>query len=134
MDAYYQNQINIPYYAGAARQRGSGLGSFALSVGRAVLPIFRKIVLPTLASVGKNLLKDAVPELGDVFAGRQSIKNAAKKSVKKTLSRQLGSGRKPKLGSKSSSKVPLTKRKRSKSVRKQAKRSRLDLMLDNLKE
>jgi hypothetical protein len=33
MDGYYQDQVSMPYFKGSARQRGRGLGTFALTVG-----------------------------------------------------------------------------------------------------
>ena len=108
MDGYYQAQVSSPYFSGVPRQRGSGLGSLALSVARTALPIFRKFVLPTVKSVGKSLLTEAVPEMGEVLSGHQDLRSAARNTIKKTVRKQVGSAR---------------KRKRSKSTRKKTKRS-----------
>ena len=126
MDAYYQNQVNTPYFAGAARQRGSGLGSMALSVARTALPIFRNYVVPTLKSLGISLFVEAVPEVGQVLSGNQSLETAAKNTVTKTVKRQLGGSRKRKTTKSRSLKK---KKSTSKKPRKRRpKRRKIDIL------
>lgn len=93
MDSYYNNQLNGPHFAGHYRQRGSGFGALALGIGRVALPIARKFILPTAKKVGRELLSQAVPEIMNVFAKKQTPKKALKNVVKKTVKKQLGGGR-----------------------------------------
>lgn len=143
MDAYYKSKSGMPYFKGAARQRGSGFGSLALSVGRVALPIARKFIVPAAKSLGKELVSQAVPELLQVAKGKKSLKRAARSSVRKTAVKQLGGGRKRKKRTSSTKsrkkrstktrKKTTIKRTRSKSRRKTrknkkfSKRSRLDI-------
>ena len=101
MDGYYQNQLAMPYFSGAPRQRGSGLGSLALSVARTAMPIFRKFVVPTLKSIGKDLVTEAVPEMGYALAGDKSLKEATRSTIKRTVKKQVGGARKRKRSRKS---------------------------------
>ena len=99
MDNYYSNQVNLPYYAGAARQRGSGLGALALTVGRYALPVLRNVLLPAAKRFGADLVTEGLPELGRAVdsgggykrALSRSVGRATKKSLKRTIS-QRGSG------------------------------------------
>lgn len=95
MDAYYNNQISLPYFAGAARQRGSGLGALAASIIPLALPLFRNVLFPTAKKFAKNLAVEALPHVGDAIHGKTSFKKAAKRSLSnatvKTL-QQRGSG------------------------------------------
>ena len=118
MDSYYSNQLNGPHFAGHYRQRGSGFGALALGIGRVALPIARKFILPTAKKVGRELLSQAVPEIMNVFAKKQTPKRALKNVVKKTVKKQLG-------GSRSGAKRTAKKRKIIKRKYKQ-KRSRSD--------
>lgn len=122
MDGYYQSQLSMPYYSGVSRQRGSGLGAFALSVGRAALPVFRNIIWPTARKFGKNVISELGPELVDVMSGKESFKSATKGAVKRSLKSQLGSGKKKKR--KVTKKSP---KKRSKS-RKTNTRRKIDVL------
>lgn len=92
MDAYYQSQVQSPHFSGASRQRGMGLGSFALRFGRIALPAFKKYILPTAKRVGKDFLEVAAPELMDFVGGKADIKTATKRAVTKTLKKQVGGG------------------------------------------
>ncbi len=113
----------IPYYSGAARQRGQGLGTLALTVGRAALPILRNVILPSAKRLGKELLQQGTPELLDVVAGNIKPKQALKRTAKKTIRKQLGLGRPRKRRT--------TKRKTRKRIirkRKRVQRSRADIL------
>ena len=79
MDGYYQAQVSMPYFKGAARQRGRGLGTLALAVGRTAYPIFKKFVLPTAKRLGKAALESAAPELLELASGRSKPKASLKR-------------------------------------------------------
>ena len=69
MESYYTNQpSSLPYFSGHYRQRGSGFGALASTVGRIALPLAQKFILPTAKRVGKELLLQSVPELVDVVS------------------------------------------------------------------
>ena len=77
MDQYYQSQIQMPYFKGAARQRGSGLAA-PLVLGRMALPLLQKYGLPIAKQLGQTILTSALPELIDVVTRRKKPKAAAK--------------------------------------------------------
>ena len=93
MEGYFRNQVEMPYYHGTARQRGHGIGSVALTLGRTALPLLRKYVLPAAKRIGREMLVQAVPELMDVVKGNTRVKQALKRTVRKTAIKQLGGGR-----------------------------------------
>ncbi len=114
MEGYYQAQASMPYFSGAARQRGSGIGSLALSIGRTALPIIKKFILPAAKRVGRDLVQQAIPEAIDVISGRTKPKQAFKRVAKKTITKLLGGkGR---------------KRKAVRRKRKSKRRSRADIL------
>lgn len=142
MDAYYSNQIQLPYFAGAARQRGSGLGALALSIGRFALPIFKNVLYPAAKRFGKELLSESVPVLADVAAGKTTLRKGAKRTLKGAAikSLQRGSGG---MMSKKQDQQPLLSNESPKKKKKKAptshksqrkvKRSRYEI-LKNLEE
>ena len=102
MDAHYDAQIGTQTvggggspqaaHGGPARQFGSGaagLGALAVRVGRCALPLLKKYALPLAKKLGKNLVTAAIPEIGQVIAGKKKIRTAAKDSVKKSISESL---------------------------------------------
>ena len=69
MDSYYANQvISLPHFSGHYRQRGSGFGALAAGIGRVALPLARRFILPAAKRIGRELLKQGVPELVDVVS------------------------------------------------------------------
>ena len=66
MQSYYSRQATLPHFSGHARQRGSGIGSLALGVGRVALPFAKKVLLPAVKSIGKELFVQSLPELMEV--------------------------------------------------------------------
>ena len=70
------------FYKGTPRQRGRGLGALAGTIARTAFRIFRKYVLPTAKKLGKDVIEAALPELGEVIAGRSSIRKATKRAAK----------------------------------------------------
>ena len=93
MDAHYDAQIGTQAaHGGPARHFGSGtagLGALAVRVGRCALPLLKKYALPLAKKLGKNLVTAAIPEIGQVIAGKKKIRTAAKDSVKKSISESL---------------------------------------------
>lgn len=87
---------DLPYYQGYGRQRGRGFGALAQTIGRTAVPFIRKYVIPAATRVGADLLEFAAPEIGEVMAGRKTIKAAAKSAGGKTIRKQIGGGRKKK--------------------------------------
>ena len=105
MDAHYDSQIksqNHPTaqqhatFSGPARQMGAGAGSlveFAMRMGRVTIPVVRKYILHVAKHTGKNVLEAAIPEIGQVLAGKkrrnskmlkQVAETAAEKSLQKS--------------------------------------------------
>lgn len=146
MDAYFQSQGELPHFRGGSRQRGSGLGTLALAAGSTALPVIKKLLLPAAKRFGKELLLQAAPEAIDVLQGKQSIKKATKRSMKKTAIKQIGGGVKKRKIVKKKNKTKrrqtndskhrkkkttrskkTTKRKKNINQKTSAKRSRLDI-------
>ena len=90
MQSYYSRQATLPHFSGHARQRGSGIGSLALGVGRVALPFAKKVLLPAVKSIGKELFVQSLPELMEVASKKKSFKRAAKSALKKTVKKQIG--------------------------------------------
>ena len=89
MDSYYANQvISLPHFSGHYRQRGSGFGALAVEIGRVALPLARGFILPTVKRIGRELLKQGVPELVDVVPKKKSPKQALKNTVSNTTKKQ----------------------------------------------
>ena len=79
MDSYYANQVtSLPHFSGHYRQMGSGFGALAAGIGRVALPLARRFILPTAKCIGRELLKQGVPELVDVFS-KKIIKTSLEK-------------------------------------------------------
>ena len=91
MDSYYANQVtSLPHFSGHCRQRGSGFGALAAGIGRVALPLARRFILPAAKSIGRELLKQGVPELVDVVSKKKSPKQALKNTVSNTIKKQTG--------------------------------------------
>ena len=96
MDAHYEaqiarNQENFLTHGGPARQFGSGaagLGALAIRIGRCTLPLLQKYALPFAKKMGRNLITAAIPEIGQMIAGKK-LKSAAKDSLKKSVSKTI---------------------------------------------
>ena len=95
MDSYYANQAtSLPHFSGHYRQRGSGFGALAAGIGRvAALPLARRFILPTAKRIGKELLKQSVPEILDIVGNKKSPKQAIKNTILKTVKKQTGGTR-----------------------------------------
>ena len=92
MDSYYSRQAIMPHFTGHARQRVSGFGSLALGVGRVALSFAKKVLLPAVQSIGKELFVQSLPEIMEVATKKKSFKRAAKAALKKTVKKQIGGG------------------------------------------
>ena len=142
MDAYYNNQISLPYFAGAARQRGSGLGALAASIIPLALPLFRNVLFPAAKKFAKNLAVEALPRMNDAVQGRISFKKAAKRSLSsaavKTLQQRGRGGKISKLRNQNEDRQPLipppppTKKVKTSKKPNRKNRSRYDI-LNNIK-
>ena len=82
MEAYYHDQETMPHYSGHYRQRGSGFGALAIGIGRVILPLARKFIVPAAKLIGKKLLVQAAPELLDIASRKKTPKQAFKNTVK----------------------------------------------------
>lgn len=133
MDGYYHAQASMPYYSGAARQRGRGLGAVARTVGRIAMPLLKNVFLPAAKRVARDFLIESSGELPGMLSGKVKPKNAFKSAATKTFRRQIGSGKRV------SKKVPKRKKsskgiKKTKSLRKLKpkkkvrSRSRIDIL------
>ena len=123
MDSYYANQAtSLPHFSGHYRQRGSGFGALAAGIGRGALPLARRFILPAAKRIGKELLKQSVPEILDVVGSKKSPKQAFKKqtggSRRNTSRRRKSSRVKPQKA--------INKRKKTISTHRAPKRSRSD--------
>ena len=88
MDSYYANQAtSLPHFSGHYPQRVSGFGALAAGIGRVALPLAR---LPTAKRIGKELLKQSVPEILDVVGNKKSPRQAIKNTISKTVKKQTG--------------------------------------------
>ena len=130
MDSYYANQAtSLPHSSGHYRQRGSGFGALAAGSGRVALPLARRFILPTANRIGKELLKQSVPEILDVVGGKKS-KQAFKNTIAKTVEKQTGGSRRNTSRRRKSSRVmpqkAINKRKKTISTHRAPKRSRSD--------
>ncbi len=90
MDDYYMQQAEMPYFSGASRQRGRGLGALALTVGRFALPFLKKYALPAAKRIGKDLFSFGVSEAMEVATGKKKLKDAVKSTATRTVKKQIG--------------------------------------------
>ena len=102
MDAHYDSQIGSnhnPHHAthqnasfsGPARQMGAGaggLGAFAMRMGRVAIPVVRRYILPVAKQLGRNLLEVAIPEIGQVLAGKKRLSGKMLKHIAETATRK----------------------------------------------
>ena len=94
MEAYYQQQSISPYFSGHYRQRGSRFGALAAGIGRAGLPIARKVLWPAAKRIGRELIAQAAPEIVEIVSKKKTPKEAIKSTLKKTEKKQIGGSRK----------------------------------------
>ena len=80
----------MPQFSGHYRQKGSGFGALAASIGRVALPLARKFLWPAEKKIGRDLLVQGAPELVEVATKRKSAKQALKSTVAKTARKQIG--------------------------------------------
>jgi len=127
---YYADQSGgggVPYYAGAAGQRGHGLGSMLSGLFRSAMPMIKR----GLAFFGRHALKTGMEVANDVVEG-QSFGAAARRRVPEGINRlvssagfntQSGSGgrRRKRRARSTGSEARVKRRKRSKSKSKSNK-------------
>ena len=132
MAFYYANQAtSLPHFSGHYRQRGSGFEALAAGIGLVALPLARRFILPTAKRIGKELLKQIVPEILDVVGSKNSPKQAFKNTKSKTVEKQTGGSRRITSGRRKSKRVKpqraINKRKKKTiSTHRAPKRSRSD--------
>ena len=93
MDEYYSDQSEMPHYSSYSRQRGSGIGALVRGVGGIALPLAKKYIIPTAAKLGREFLKETLLELPDIVSKKKSPKKALRDTVKRTIKKQVGAGR-----------------------------------------
>ena len=91
MDSYYAKQVtSLPHFSLHYRHRGSGFGALAAGIGRVALPLTRRFILPSAKGIGRELLKQGVPELVDLVSKKKSPKQSLKNTVSNTIKKQTG--------------------------------------------
>ena len=101
-----------PVFASSSlRQRGSGVGPLVAGVTSVILPLAKKYALQIAKRVGKEFVRNAVPEIVDVVTGKTKAKAAVKRAAVKTVKRQLGGARRRKQQRKKGRSGRTTKRK-----------------------
>ena len=55
------------------KTEGKEFGELAQVIGRTAIPIWGSYIVPAAKRVGANLLKIAVPEMGEVISGIKSF-------------------------------------------------------------
>ena len=84
MDSYYADEVtSLLHVSGLKRQRESGFGALDAGIGRVDLPLARCFILPTAKRIGREFLKQGVPEHVDVISMKKSPKQALKKNKQK---------------------------------------------------
>ena len=96
MEAYYTGQSSLPHFSSYQRQRGSGIGTLAAGLAGVAIPFSKKYLLPAAKRIGRDFLMETLPEIADVVTKRRTPKQALKRSVRRTIKRQLGQGQKKK--------------------------------------
>ena len=94
MDSYYANwATSLPHFSGHYRQRGSDFGGLDAGIGRVALALARRFIPPTAKRIGKEFLRQSVPELSDVVSSKKSPKQALKNTISNTVNKQTGASR-----------------------------------------
>ena len=68
---------DLPYFCDYSRQRGTGFGALAQTIGGTAIPFLRRYIVPAAKRVGADLIELAAPEIGNVLAGRKKFHSAA---------------------------------------------------------
>ena len=86
MDSFYANQAtSLLLFSGHYQQRGSDFGALAARIGHVALPLARRFILPTAKRIGKELLKQSVPEILDIVGNKKSPKQARQEDLDELL-------------------------------------------------
>ena len=85
MDSYYAEQAtSVPHFSGYYRRRRKVYGALVARMGRVALPLSSLFVLTNAKSIGKELLKQSVPEVLNVVGNKkQAFKNKIQKKLLK---------------------------------------------------
>ena len=120
----------MPHFSGHFRQRGSGFGALAAGIEHVALPLARRFILPTAKLIGKELLKQSVPEILDVVGSKKSPKQTFKNTISKIVKNKTGGSRRNNSRRRKSmrfkSQKAINKRKKTISTHRAPKRSRSD--------
>jgi len=108
----------IFYKPNLIRQRGSGIGSFLLNIGRKLLPLAKKFILPHAKTALHKVATDVLVNDGNLVESLKRNSVNALKAAGKQIVSQSGSGIRRRKSKRKRSKVAV-KRKRSKSVTEQ---------------
>ena len=94
MDSYYANEaISLPHFSGRSRQRGIGFGALAAGFGWFNLPLARRFILPTAKRIGKEPLRQSIPELPDVVSSKKNYPSKHSKNKNQRCKKQTGGSR-----------------------------------------
>ena len=91
MDSYSANQsIFLPHFSGYYRQRDSEFGALVAGTGRVALRLASPFIVPTTKWIGKEMLKQSVPELLNVVSSNKSSKQVLKNTISNKVTNQTG--------------------------------------------
>ena len=99
MNALYDIRIRQQHqqstFHGPARQFGSGgMGAFAMRMGRVVMPLMKKYVLPVAKDFGTNVVSSFVPEVENFISGkkrpRKDVRDVLRHSANKIIAKATG--------------------------------------------
>ena len=84
-------QVETQFYRVFGRQHGKRFGALARVIGRPVIPILSKGVVPAAKREGVELLECAAPEFAETFSSRKNFKTASN-IVRKQILEHFSSG------------------------------------------
>ena len=71
----------MPHYSKHYRQRDSGFGALSITIGRILLPLARRLIVPPVKLFSKKILVQAAPEIIDIATLKKRRKNTIKMHV-----------------------------------------------------
>ena len=63
-----------------------------MGIERVALPLARKLIVPVVKRIGKEILVQAATELMEIAAKKKKPKQAFKNTVNNTITKQIGAG------------------------------------------